>query len=649
MSRNSLLDYTAYILFSLLGPLVRLLPRRCVYFAARRLGDLFYVFDLTHRGRVYAHLKAAFGAACSPSQNRSRVRSFYQAFGQNLAEVFLIPKVTEDYIRKFVTIHGREHIAQAFARGKGVIFVAVHAGPWEMANIICSHLGIPFYLFVGDLRLPRLEGLLMRYRQENGCRIIQRQDQLRKLMGIMKANESFVLTVDQGGRDGTVVPFFGKPASMSSGAVRLALKYDCTLLPVFPVRRRDQNIEFFVEPAFDLERGGPPEKEIARNLERLIGVFEKHIAKDPAQYLWTYKVWKYADSKNILILSDAKAGHLRQSQGLARIAAGYLQRKAIGSVVRQQEVVFKNRLASRAMGLAGALAGKYICQGCLVCLRSFISPDTYRRLMAEKPDIIISCGSSLAAVNYLLAREYQARSLVVMRPSILSTRRFDLVVMPRHDDPPRRRNVVVTEGALNLIDSGYLAQQKERLKQEAGVAIDPEKPAAGLLIGGDTKDFSIGAAGVAELFGQLQKVSRESGLQILATTSRRTPAAICAQLKRSAASDASVRLLVIASEKNYPSAVGGILAMSDILIVSAESISMVSEAAASGKYVLVFGHSLLGGRHRKFLDNLMRRGVVSFTAPETLAEDIGGLLRDRPRIKALDDAARIEEALGKLL
>ena len=54
----------------------------------------------------------------------------------------------------------------------------------------------------------------------------------------------------------------------------------------------------------------------------------------------------------------------------------------------------------------------------------------------------------------------------------------------------------------------------------------------------------------------------------------------------------------------------GILALSDRLVVTGDSVSMVSEAAASGRPVAVFD---LGGgaRHQRFLGNLLERGLVS--------------------------------------
>ena len=59
-------------------------------------------------------------------------------------------------------------------------------------------------------------------------------------------------------------------------------------------------------------------------------------------------------------------------------------------------------------------------------------------------------------------------------------------------------------------------------------------------------------------------------------------------LKKYFKDDPRCKLFVDAAEDNPDGTVGGIFYLSDTVIVSGESISMVSEAASSGKVVLVF-------------------------------------------------------------
>jgi len=644
-----LIDYSIFILFKVLGPLIRLLPQGVSFFIGRSLGDLAYLVDLKHRAIAYANIRTALGSKLSPSQIRGLVRKFYRSFGQNFIEIFYIPKFDKKYLEDNVTIEGYDHVLEAFRKGKGVIFVAVHAGSWELGNVICSNLGFAFSMFVREQNFPHVEKILNLYRSSQGCRFIQRENDLRELIRVLKANESVAMTVDQGGKSGTTVKFFDKYASMASGAIRLALKLGCSLMPVFPVRIKGAKIKFFVEPAFKLKISGNPEEDVRNNLQEMVKIFEKYIAKYPQEYLWTYKSWKYSSEKNILILSDGKTGHLRSSQALAKIVSRYLDSKGITGHFNTVEVKFKNFVSRSGLTLANCLSGKYICQGCLLCLKAFLDKDSYFQLIKSKPEVIISCGSSLVPVNYQLSKENQAKSLVIMRPSIFSVRRFDLVVMPAHDKPPRRNNVAIIDGALNLIDDDYLKVQVEQLKKDSGIAVAQNTPSIGLLIGGNTKDFQLEADAVKDVLAGLKVVCVRSKAIILATTSRRTPAAVEAVVKNELIGCACARLVIIANEKNYSSAVGGILGLSRIVVVSSESISMISEAVSSLKHVVVFKSKGLSGRHNMFLNNFSGKGYIHLVDAQDVGVTVERLLSDPSRIKPLKDNEIVLASLRRII
>jgi KDO2-lipid IV(A) lauroyltransferase len=649
MNKNSIIDYSGYILLKLAGPLVRILPKSLSLFLGRFLGDIFYVLDLKHRALAYAHIKTALGSKLSPVQIRKVTRKFYRSFGQNFMEIFFIPQIDSRYIKKYVSITGLQNLEAAFKKGKGVILVAMHAGSWELANIVSANLGFKFSMFVREQKFAHLEKLLNSYRSIKGCRFIQRESQTRQLIRVLKDNESVALTIDQGGKSGRPIEFFHKKASMASGAVELALKLGCSLVPVFPTRINGPYIKVFLEPPFELKKTADSEKDIRDNLQELVHIFERYIEKYPQEYLWTYKIWKYSDEKNILILSDAKAGHLNQAKALGNIVTQYLGRRGIKTNIYTREVRFKNRFSRLAITLSNCLAGKYICQGCLFCLRKFLAKETYADLVRRKFDLIISCGSSLAGINYILAKENLAKSMVIMRPSIFSLKRFDLVVQPEHDSPAARKNIVVIEGALNLIDQPYLSQQSEELKKQAGLDIDPAKLYIGLLIGGNTKDFCLNIDTVKEAVSQIKKAARNFNAEILVSTSRRTKAEIVDLLKNEFQGYPACKLLIIANEKNYPSAVGGILDLSHVVITSAESISMICEAVSSKKFVVVFAATGLKGRHKKFLDDFSAQKYIHLSRSQDLAQTIDLLLIAKPRIKNLNNNAIIEEALKKVL
>jgi mitochondrial fission protein ELM1 len=299
---------------------------------------------------------------------------------------------------------------------------------------------------------------------------------------------------------------------------------------------------------------------------------------------------------------------------------------------------------SRCLNL---ISGRQVCRGCLWCLRRLLEPGAYSQLTRHRYDIIISCGSSLAAVNYILSRDNDARSLAVMRPSLAAMDRYDLIVMSGHDRPPRRRNVVRVAGALNLVDGEYLREQASSLALAAGLTGTAER--FGFLIGGDTKDFRLTAEAVREACRQLKKAAGESGAELLVTTSRRTSAEAEKAVKDELSGFPRCRLAVIANEANVPFAVGGILGSCSAVVCTPESVSMISEAATSPCHVLALEMRGLGRRHRNFLDELSGKGAIRLVRPDRLAQEIGKISGGKAARAPLADIETVKEALRKVL
>ncbi len=670
MNKDSIIDYLAYILIKFVGPIIRMLPLNLSLFLGRRLGELFYYFDLKHKAIAYSNIKTAFGtstslkchgersrttaAQLSPRELSSLTKEFYRSFGQNIIELLFLPLADKAYMDKYITLEGEERIFEGFKKGKGVILLTVHAGSWEFSNVICANLGFDFHLFIREQRYPRLNSLLNAYRSQKGCKLIQRHNETRELIRALKSNHAIGMTADQGGKSGTPVKFFAKYASMSSGAVRIALKYGAAIITAFYTRVKGPYIKVFFEPPLEIKKTGNLENDINDNLQTLVHVFEKYILKYPREYLWSYKIWKYTKEQNILIISDGKTGHLRQSEAVAGLVKDCLKERNISANVNTIEIKFlpagrqgKNKFSRPCLTVCSFFAGKYCCQGCLWCLRAFLEGDVYRSLTSIKPDIVISAGSSVAPINYVISRENLAKSITIMRPSLLNTNRFNLVLMSEHDRPPKKKNVAVIEGALNLINEDYLKEQGAGLK-ECGININ-KALVLGVLMGGDSKKFHLGKDLIQEVSGQIKTCLEKLDAELLLTTSRRTPLEAELLLKEEFLNNPRCRLTVIANEKNIPQAVGGILALSDIIVTSPESISMICEAVSSKKYVLVFNSPNLSRKHRRFLGYFAKKKYIYLAEPHNLAEKIEEICLTRPEVHTLKDNLLVTEAIKRIL
>ncbi len=216
---------------------------------------------------------------------------------------------------------------------------------------------------------------------------------------------------------------------------------------------------------------------------------------------------------------------------------------------------------------------------------------------------VIAAGGTAAVVAARLRGP--ARPVVQVQHPRMDPSRFDVVVVNRHDGLTGP-NVVVTRTALHRATP-------ERLAAAAAVwaphfAALP-RPLVAVLVGGSNGRFRLDRTVALGLAGQLEALLR-CGAGVALTPSRRTSAE--ARVALAAITGHGGWMWDMAGENPY----FGLLALADAIIVTEDSVSMVSEAVATHAPVLL---APLPGRSRRirlFNDLLIRDGRVRpFTGP----------------------------------
>lgn len=240
------------------------------------------------------------------------------------------------------------------------------------------------------------------------------------------------------------------------------------------------------------------------------------------------------------------------------------------------------------------------------------------------PPLVIGCGGVAAAVGAALRRG--GRRVVQVQNPRMDPRRFDLVVAARHDelDGP---NVIVTRTALHRVTAARLAGA--RAAWAPRLAHLP-RPLVAVLVGGSNGRFRLDAGVAAILGAALAGMMRRDAVGLALTPSRRTdPAA--RRILHDALSPLGAYVWDMQGENPY----FGLLAVADAVVVTIDSVSMVSEAVATAAPVML---AALPGRSRRislFLEGLRRDGRV---------RPYGGRYEAWP-VAAMNDT---EEAAGEM-
>ena len=241
---------------------------------------------------------------------------------------------------------------------------------------------------------------------------------------------------------------------------------------------------------------------------------------------------------------------------------------------------------------------------------------------APPPALVISAGRRSAPVALWLGAR-GARTVHCMRPGF-GAGHFDRLVLGCHDAPPPAPNVLPILGATHRLSPARLAGARAEWAALSALGA----PRVALLVGGPVRGQGMPPDDAARLVPRVLR--RFPGAALMVTASRRTGAAATAAL---AASLAGVPHRLFRWGDPGPNPYAGFLAWADAVVVTGDSVSMLSEACATGAPMFVATNA--GGRHQRLVDTLYEAGAAQ---PLRLAE--------RPfRPAALDETGRVAAAL----
>lgn len=265
--------------------------------------------------------------------------------------------------------------------------------------------------------------------------------------------------------------------------------------------------------------------------------------------------------------SDGKAGHDAQSIGLITALAR----------LRRLTVLTPPRLTNAS------------------ALYSYLRRRSAQWHDYALPQLAVGAGHATHLSLLTARRIYRCKTVVLMQPS-LPLACFDLCLIPQHDVPPLRHNVLTTCGALNRM------RPSSTLDEQRGL----------FLIGGAAAHFAWDSAQICQ---QLLAIAHAAPqIRWTLTTSRRTPSDFLPLLRQSA-----VPLEVVPYAASTSDWLPQQLQSSAQVWVSADSVSMIYEALTVGAAVGILEVPARGtSRVLRGLQHLIHAGWVTPFAASVL-------------------------------
>jgi mitochondrial fission protein ELM1 len=273
----------------------------------------------------------------------------------------------------------------------------------------------------------------------------------------------------------------------------------------------------------------------------------------------------------------------------------------------------KAGMASQALGLAEATGFPYIEKRLGIRFPwAWLPPQLWflplraaggagASLRPPWPDLVIACGRNAAMPALAIRRASGGHTVAaqIQNPRIGRTE-FDLMVVPEHDRL-RGPRVMVTRGAIHRVTQARLVAERNRFPALA----EMPRPILSVLIGGNNRAYRLTLQRVDEIARALARILHSGGGSVLITPSRRTAVAGLGLL-RERLEGLSTAIWDGSGANPY----FAYLALADAVLVTADSVSMISEAAATGKPVYILELDGSNPKFARFHEAMRAAGVT---------------------------------------
>ena len=258
-----------------------------------------------------------------------------------------------------------------------------------------------------------------------------------------------------------------------------------------------------------------------------------------------------------------------------------------------------------AQALGGHIASMQAQPRKLYALMAPWGPADPRTVFPDPlPDIVLGSGRTAAPVLRTLKERSDGRTFTAfLHDPRVRRADFDMIWAPSHDKL-EGANVISTLSSPHTLSPALIADARANPDPRIATL---KTPRLALLLGGPSSSFKYQSTDVDELV-RLARTAGKQGYSVMVTPSRRTPAGLTRVIADAIADLPEDRRFIWTGEGRNPFL--QMIANADAIVVTADSVNMVGEAAATGAPVHLFTPTGRARKTQMFLDGMIASGAV---------------------------------------
>lgn len=278
-----------HIMLLILHGICKLLPWRTASNLFGKIAEFLGTHMAMNR-KAIRHIQAALQCDLETAQNISK--RHFNNLGRVMAEYPHLKEIATHHVE----FRGIENLHMLRDDNKCGVLFGAHLGNWEvLPHAMLHHTDLAAHPVYRAPNNSMVDERLHKYRSPDGSLIPYSKSRsgMVGMVKALKAGEHIGLLIDQKYNEGIDAPFFGMNAKTGTAFIEMAQKYDCPLVPVRCIRKKDG---FIIEarPPLNIK-----DRSVTDILADAHSLLEDWIKENPDQWLWLHRRWKPEDLRDV--------------------------------------------------------------------------------------------------------------------------------------------------------------------------------------------------------------------------------------------------------------------------------------------------------------------------------------------------------------
>ena len=266
------------------------------------LGIFFWTFVPKKRKVLAQKQIIDCGITDDPDRAMAIAKASSTRFGPMIVEVLSYPIYTKEKLNKKITFHGKEYLDKLKSSGEGAVFMASHAGNWELLGAVLAMNGYPLISVAQQQNSGSADKFINEYRAMMKQHVTYKTG-VRDMIRFLSEGCYIGLLMDQDPTNsGILVKLFGRDTLTADGPAKFATINNYPILSIFIHEDRPYHHVVDVLPPIrpytttDVKLTKAEKRAVIYQVtQQLNDRLEAQIRKYPEDWFWLHNRWKWTN------------------------------------------------------------------------------------------------------------------------------------------------------------------------------------------------------------------------------------------------------------------------------------------------------------------------------------------------------------------